>query len=128
MPDPELETVELRRRGGELRIVLNRPETMNAWNTQLGVDLLAAVERAADDDVRAVVRSPARAAASPPGADLKAGFDPTAGGPPGRRHARCASATTRSSPASGGWTSPCSPRSTAPPSASGSRSRSRATW
>ncbi len=39
------ETVTLHRRGGELRIELNRPGTMNAWDRQLGVDLLAAVER-----------------------------------------------------------------------------------
>ena len=32
------------------------------------------------------------------GADLRAGFEPHAGGPPGRPDARCASATTRSSP------------------------------
>ncbi len=82
MEDPELETVELRRRGGELRIVLNRPETMNAWNTQLGLDLLAAVELAAgDDSVRAVtITGTGRGFSS--GADLKAGFDPTPEGHP----------------------------------------------
>ena len=42
----DLETVNLTRRGGELRIELARPEAMNAWNTQLGEDLLAAVELA----------------------------------------------------------------------------------
>ena len=50
-----METVILERRGGELRITLNRPDTMNAWDKQLGTDLLAAVnEAAADDGVRAV--------------------------------------------------------------------------
>ena len=42
---PELETVILRRgasNGGELRIVLDRPERLNAWNAQLGDDLRAA--------------------------------------------------------------------------------------
>ena len=36
--------------GAELRIELNRPESMNAWNMQLGLDLRAAVEAAAEDD------------------------------------------------------------------------------
>lgn len=76
------ETVDLHRRGAELRIVLNRPESMNAWDRQLGVDLLAAVERAADDDtVRAVVVTGAGRGFSS-GADLKAGFDPTPDGRP----------------------------------------------
>ena len=52
----DYETIETERRGGELRIRLNRPEKMNAWNTQFGLDLRAAVEAAATDDaVRAVV-------------------------------------------------------------------------
>ncbi len=78
----DLETVELERRGGELRITLNRPEAMNAWNTQLGRDLLAAVELATTDEgVRAVVVTGAGRAFSS-GADLKAGFQPTADGHP----------------------------------------------
>ena len=75
------ETVNLYRRGGELRIELNRPDAMNAWDTQFGQDLLAAVERAAADDVRAVVLTGAGRAFSS-GADLKAGFDPTPEGHP----------------------------------------------
>ncbi len=76
------ETVNLHRRGAELRIELNRPDTMNAWDRQLGVDLLAAVERAADDEgVRAVVVTGAGRGFSS-GADLKAGFDPTPEGRP----------------------------------------------
>jgi len=78
----DLETVELERRGGELRITLNRPEAMNAWNTQLGKDLLAAVNLAADDgDVRSVTVTGAGRAFSS-GADLKAGFTPTPEGHP----------------------------------------------
>ena len=78
----DLETVELERRGGELRITLNRPEAMNAWNTQLGRDLLAAVNlAAADDEVRAVTLTGAGRAFSS-GADLKAGFTPTPEGHP----------------------------------------------
>jgi 2-(1,2-epoxy-1,2-dihydrophenyl)acetyl-CoA isomerase len=77
-----LETVELERRGGELRITLNRPEAMNAWNTQLGKDLLQAVNLAADDDeVRSVTVTGAGRGFSS-GADLKAGFSPTPEGHP----------------------------------------------
>jgi 2-(1,2-epoxy-1,2-dihydrophenyl)acetyl-CoA isomerase len=79
---PDLETVSLHRgasNGAELRIVLNRPERMNAWDKQLGLDLLAAVELAANDDsVRAVtITGGGRAFSS--GADLRAGFDPRPG-------------------------------------------------
>ena len=77
-----METVTLERRDGELRITLNRPDSMNAWNKQLGADLLAAVrEAAADDGVRAVVVTGAGRAFSS-GADLRAGFDPTPEGHP----------------------------------------------
>jgi 2-(1,2-epoxy-1,2-dihydrophenyl)acetyl-CoA isomerase len=75
------ETVNLYRRGGELRIELNRPDAMNAWDTQFGNDLLAAVQRAQEDDVRAVVVTGAGRAFSS-GADLKAGFQPTPEGHP----------------------------------------------
>lgn len=76
------ETVDVERRGGELRITLNRPDTMNAWNTQLGEELRAAVEQAAADDaVRALVVTGAGRAFSS-GADLKAGFEPTSQGHP----------------------------------------------
>jgi 2-(1,2-epoxy-1,2-dihydrophenyl)acetyl-CoA isomerase len=51
----ELETIKIHRRGGAATIELARPETMNAWNTQFGLDLLAAVEEVRDDEtVRAV--------------------------------------------------------------------------
>jgi 2-(1,2-epoxy-1,2-dihydrophenyl)acetyl-CoA isomerase len=75
------DTVNLYRRGGELRIELNRPEALNAWDKQLGDDLRAAVERAGAGDVRAVVVTGAGRAFSS-GADLKAGFDPTPEGHP----------------------------------------------
>ena len=76
------ETVDVERRGGELRITLNRPEAMNAWNTQLGDELRAAVEAAAaDGEVRAVVVTGAGKAFSS-GADLKAGFEPAPDGHP----------------------------------------------
>ena len=78
----DLETVGVERRGAELRITLNRPEAMNAWNKQFGEDLRAAIEAAAADDaVRAVVITGAGRAFSS-GADLKAGFEPTPAGHP----------------------------------------------
>jgi 2-(1,2-epoxy-1,2-dihydrophenyl)acetyl-CoA isomerase len=68
--------------GAELRIELNRPESMNAWDVQLGLDLRAAVEAAAEDDsVRAVTITGAGRGFSS-GADLKAGFEPTPEGHP----------------------------------------------
>jgi len=80
---PELDTITLRRgasNGAELRIVLNRPERMNAWDKQLGADLLAAIELAAGDDgVRAVTITGAGRAFSS-GADLREGFDAGPGG------------------------------------------------
>ena len=77
-----METVQLERRGAEMRITLNRPEALNAWDKQLGADLLAAVELAAGDDaVRAVTITGAGRAFSS-GADLKAGFDQTPDGHP----------------------------------------------
>jgi len=51
----ELETINIHRRGGAATIELARPETMNAWNKQFGLDLLSAVEEVRDDDtVRAI--------------------------------------------------------------------------
>jgi 2-(1,2-epoxy-1,2-dihydrophenyl)acetyl-CoA isomerase len=82
---PDLETVILRRgasNGAELRIELNRPERLNAWDKQLGSDLLAAIELAASDDsVRAVTITGSGTAFSS-GADLRAGFDLTPEGRP----------------------------------------------
>jgi 2-(1,2-epoxy-1,2-dihydrophenyl)acetyl-CoA isomerase len=67
----DLETVKLETEGAVARIVLNRPEALNAWTKQLGEEMLAALERIADDDdVRAVVITGAGRAFSS-GADLK---------------------------------------------------------
>ena len=53
MSDP---AVNLDVRDGAAVIELNRPDRLNAWNRQLGEDLLAAVERVRDDEaVRAVM-------------------------------------------------------------------------
>src|SRR3954471_12161917 len=79
------ETVTLRRgasNDAELRIELNRPDSMNAWNTQFGEELRAAVEEAAADvSVRSVTITGAGRGFSS-GADLKAGFEPTPEGHP----------------------------------------------
>jgi 2-(1,2-epoxy-1,2-dihydrophenyl)acetyl-CoA isomerase len=76
------ETVNLERRDGVGWIELNRPDALNAWNKQFGLDLHAAVmEVAGDDEVRAVVITGAGRGFSS-GADLKAGFDPTPEGHP----------------------------------------------
>src|SRR5919109_2753823 len=86
MPEYELvhafETVNVHRRGGIAKIELNRPETLNAWNTQFGLDLLEAIGRVGEDaGVRAVVIVGAGRGFSS-GADLKAGFDLTPDGRP----------------------------------------------
>src|SRR3954469_14152009 len=54
---------------GVARITLNRPETLNSWNEEFGVDLKDALERARDDDVRALLITGAGRAFSS-GADL----------------------------------------------------------
>ena len=70
------DTVKLHRRGGAAKIELNRPDALNAWTRQFGVDLLAALKACADDDeVRAVLITGAGRGFSS-GADLKEGFEP----------------------------------------------------
>lgn len=79
MPAVSLTTAD-----GLATIELNRPGALNAWNAELGDELLAAVEQVAGDDtVRAVVvRGAGRAFSS--GADLKdlAGRSTTPAGRP----------------------------------------------
>jgi 2-(1,2-epoxy-1,2-dihydrophenyl)acetyl-CoA isomerase len=75
-------TVQVQRRGAVTTIVLDRPESMNAVNVELGDDLLAALtDAAADDAVRAVVLT-GNGRAFSSGADLRAGFEPTESGHP----------------------------------------------
>jgi 2-(1,2-epoxy-1,2-dihydrophenyl)acetyl-CoA isomerase len=82
MPDDAYETIALERRGGELRITLDRPESMNAWNLQFGRDLKAALEQATDDEsVRAVVLT-GRGRGFSSGADLRQGFEMNDAGHP----------------------------------------------
>jgi 2-(1,2-epoxy-1,2-dihydrophenyl)acetyl-CoA isomerase len=78
----DLETVKFEVDAGVARIVLNRPEALNAWTRQLGEDMHSALDRAADDpDVRAIVFTGAGRAFSS-GADLKAGAEFDANGKP----------------------------------------------
>jgi 2-(1,2-epoxy-1,2-dihydrophenyl)acetyl-CoA isomerase len=66
----DFETIDVARAGGAATITLNRPDKLNAWNLQLGIDLRAAVEDlAADQSVRAVLITGAGRAFSS-GADL----------------------------------------------------------
>ncbi len=67
----ELETVNMRVRDGVATLELNRPQALNAWNAQLGADLLAALRAAAADGaVRALLLTGAGRAFSS-GADLR---------------------------------------------------------
>jgi 2-(1,2-epoxy-1,2-dihydrophenyl)acetyl-CoA isomerase len=75
-------TVQVQRRGAVATIVLDRPESMNAVNLELGNDLLRALtEVAVDDGVRAVVLT-GNGRAFSSGADLRSGFEPTESGHP----------------------------------------------
>jgi 2-(1,2-epoxy-1,2-dihydrophenyl)acetyl-CoA isomerase len=75
----ELETVNLAIADGAATIELNRPETLNAWNLQLGLDLRAAIERVRDDSsVRAVMITGAGRGFSS-GADLREEREPVEG-------------------------------------------------
>ncbi len=74
-PARHFETVEMYRDGGAAKIVLNRPERMNAWSSGLSADLLTVLREVADDDgVRAVMITGAGKAFCA-GADLKEGAD-----------------------------------------------------
>jgi 2-(1,2-epoxy-1,2-dihydrophenyl)acetyl-CoA isomerase len=65
------ETVDLTTDGPAARILLNRPDALNAWNEQFGRDLLDAVSTVAGDDaIRAVLITGAGRGFSS-GADLK---------------------------------------------------------
>jgi 2-(1,2-epoxy-1,2-dihydrophenyl)acetyl-CoA isomerase len=69
--DVQLETVNVRVRDGAATIELNRPQALNAWNAQLGADLLSALRDAAEDErVRAIVLTGAGRGFSS-GADLR---------------------------------------------------------
>jgi 2-(1,2-epoxy-1,2-dihydrophenyl)acetyl-CoA isomerase len=68
---PSHQTVDVQVDGGAATILLNRPESLNAWNEQFGLDLRDALDAvAADGSVRAVMITGAGRAFSS-GADLK---------------------------------------------------------
>jgi 2-(1,2-epoxy-1,2-dihydrophenyl)acetyl-CoA isomerase len=68
---PTHETIDLTTEGPGARIVLNRPEALNAWNEQFGLDLLDGVRKVAEDDsIRALLIIGAGRGFSS-GADLK---------------------------------------------------------
>ncbi|HKO25893.1 MAG TPA: enoyl-CoA hydratase-related protein [Solirubrobacteraceae bacterium] len=70
------ETIIWEQTGAVGRLTLNRPESLNAWTQQLGLELRTIIERdAADESVRAVLITGAGRGFSS-GADLKAGFEP----------------------------------------------------
>jgi 2-(1,2-epoxy-1,2-dihydrophenyl)acetyl-CoA isomerase len=76
------ETVIWEQSGAVGRLMLNRPETLNAWTAQFGRELLEVVRgEAASDSVRAVLITGAGRGFSS-GADLKAGFDAADDGMP----------------------------------------------
>jgi 2-(1,2-epoxy-1,2-dihydrophenyl)acetyl-CoA isomerase len=79
---PSHETVDLRVDGPAARLVLNRPDSLNAWNEQFGLDLRDVVEAVAGDDaIRALLITGAGRAFSS-GADLKEQRTSDGEGPP----------------------------------------------
>jgi 2-(1,2-epoxy-1,2-dihydrophenyl)acetyl-CoA isomerase len=70
-PSIQLETVNVHVAETTATVELNRPQALNAWNAQLGADLLAALQHCTTDEaVRAVLITGAGRAFSS-GADLK---------------------------------------------------------
>src|SRR3984885_6492304 len=76
----QYETVNIYRRGPGAKIEFNRPDRLNAWNSQFSADLIAAItEVTGNADIRAVVLTGAGRAFSS-GADLKAAAGEAGGG------------------------------------------------
>ena len=80
--DHEYETVNLYRRGAAAKLVLNRPDSLNAWNKQFALDLLAAVKAVGADSAVRVVTITGSGRAFSSGADLKADLGQTPAGQP----------------------------------------------
>jgi len=79
-PARHYETVDLYRDGAVAKIVLNRPQRMNAWSDGLSEDLLTVLREVEhDSDVRAVLLTGAGKAFCS-GADLKEGADEAVAG------------------------------------------------
>ena len=99
-------------------IELNRPDALNAWNEQMGLDLTAALTTVSGDAaVRAVMITGAGRAS--PRAPTEGGARPGRRWPAGPEPAPEGARTTRSSCASARCRSRSSPRSTGPQSESG---------
>ena len=80
-----MKTVIWEQSGAVGRLTLNRPESLNAWTPQFGLELRTIIERdAADESVRAVLLTGEGRGFSS-GADLKAGFEPDEDGLPNVR-------------------------------------------
>jgi 2-(1,2-epoxy-1,2-dihydrophenyl)acetyl-CoA isomerase len=76
------ETIIWEQDGAVGRLTLNRPDRLNAWTTEFGMELKDAIESAAaDSSVRAVIVTGAGRGFSS-GADLKEGFEPADDGRP----------------------------------------------
>lgn len=67
----QLDTVNLTLLDGVATIELNRPQALNAWNKQLGEDLLAALSQAGADEAVRAVRITGAGRAFSSGADLR---------------------------------------------------------
>ncbi len=66
-----LDTVNVRIDQGAATIELDRPEALNAWNKQLGEDLLAALTHASEEETVRAVRITGAGRAFSSGADLR---------------------------------------------------------
>jgi len=69
------EIVKYEQRGTVANISLNRPDSLNAFTTELCEELLSALEKAAGDDSVRVVVLTGEGRAFSAGADLKSGFE-----------------------------------------------------
>jgi 2-(1,2-epoxy-1,2-dihydrophenyl)acetyl-CoA isomerase len=68
---PSHETIDLTTEGPAARILLNRPEALNAWNEQFGRDLLDGVRKVAGDDLLRALMITGAGRGFSSGADLK---------------------------------------------------------
>src|SRR3954447_9237286 len=75
-------SVQVERHGAVTKIVMDRPQAMNAVDEALGDALKAAVQEAAQDDATRAVILTGNGKALSSGADLKSGFSPDADGFP----------------------------------------------
>ncbi len=73
------DTVRYEQRDAVAIVTLNRPDSLNGFNTEMRSDLFAALNRAAEDESVRVVVLTADGRCFSAGADLKAGFDGNVG-------------------------------------------------